>query len=97
MTRIRILAIIGLVAFSLGCGGRFSTEELQTQVKQSMEEEYAKDPQTKHIKVKSLLLTHKGGNEYTGVAQLEGGGEKANLTVNVTYDGNSFMWKAVDE
>ena len=54
----------------MACEQRMSTGELTEQVKQSMIETFAEKDDVADIKLVDLKLVHKGGNEYTGVADV---------------------------
>jgi hypothetical protein len=48
------------------------------------------------IKIKSLILTKKSGNEYNGVLETSEPNGEFKYTVEVIYDGNNMTWKIVE-
>jgi hypothetical protein len=50
---------------------------------------------TNNIKINSLILTKKSGNDYNGVLTTSEPNGKFSYTVDVTYDGDNFTWKIV--
>ncbi|MCC7300654.1 MAG: hypothetical protein IT583_06210 [Verrucomicrobia bacterium] len=92
----RSVYIVLSLAFGLltGCGA--STETLAKEVRASVEETFAKNPDLKDAQIKTFMLVHKGGKQYAGVLEGEINGEPLNLSIDVTYDGKAFMWKIVE-
>ena len=90
---IKINLLVFIVCLSLfnGCSGRLSTEDLAEQVQINMEETYEKNGLD--INITSFLLTHKGENEYVGVMTTSEEYGEFTYTVEVTYDGEAFMWE----
>jgi hypothetical protein len=71
---------------------KLSTKELSEEVKKSMIETWQKEGVT-GIQIESFMLTHKGGNEYSGLLETNEEGESFKYNVNVTYDGENMQWK----
>lgn len=97
ITKNSALVVVLLLGVGLltGCGA--STEMLTKQVQASIEETWAKDPDLKNVKIKSFMLVHKGGNQYSGVLETAAtAGEALSLNLDVTYDGKAFVWKILD-
>jgi hypothetical protein len=88
------VALSLVVGFLTGCG--VSTETLTKEVRASIEETWAKNPDLKDARIKSFVLVHKGGTQYTGVLEADVEGEALNLSINVTYDGKTFMWQPAE-
>jgi hypothetical protein len=80
---VSILLALSLAACSL------STEDLVTEVKKSMEEKF----KGKGITIKSLMLTKKGGNIYSGLLETKEPNGEFTYTVEVIYDGNNMQWE----
>jgi hypothetical protein len=79
-----------LVLFALtmaGCG--VSTKDLAKQVKEDIESNWAE----MGITVDELTLVKRSNTEYRGVLKISANGESEAVTVNVTVDGDSFMWE----
>ena len=89
----KIFGIVVFLAFCslmvVGCG--LSTEQLTKEVKASIAETYKE--KGLNIKIEDLTLIKKNKTEYKGILKTSGQGGKQTLTVNVTVDGNSFMWE----
>jgi hypothetical protein len=86
---------VALIVVALVIAGslRLGTGDLQQEVQANIAETFAKDPDTAGVKVRSLQLVHRSGNQYNGLLEVSSGGQSAQLSVDVTYDGNSFMWR----
>ena len=74
-----------------GCGA--STDDLAKEVLASMEETFAQDAATRHVKIKDFTLIHEDGKKYKGLLNTMEHGEKFTYSVEVTYDGSNFMWE----
>jgi hypothetical protein len=74
------------------CG--LSTDELAKEVKKSMIE--SEQFKNNSIKINSLILTKKSGNEYNGVLETSEPNGNFTYTVEVIYDGNNMTWKIVE-
>ncbi len=74
------------------CG--LSTDDLAKEVKKSMIE--SEQFKNNSIKIKSLILTKKSGNEYNGVLETSEPNGNFTYTVEVIYDGNNMTWKIVE-
>lgn len=71
--------------------GRLTTSELARKVQQSIIETYSE--KGRYISVADdLILLHTEGNEYMGAMVIWEDGEKEELIVYVSYDGNRFEW-----
>lgn len=82
-----------MLLFVTSCS--LSTNELAEEVKTSMQETWKKEGVT-GIKIESFLLTHKGGNEYSGILETNEEGEKFKYTVEVIYDGENMQWEIIE-
>ncbi len=80
-----LFAVISLVSCKL------STEDLTKEVKKSMTE--SKQFKENSIKINSLILTKKSGNEYDGVLQTTEPNGEFTYKVAVVYDGNNMTWE----
>lgn len=90
-----------LICFSLllfSCDGYVSKEKLAEKVKSDINSELSKRASSYGVSfsIKSFDLIHKGGKEYSGILKTDEGGEEYTYEVNVTVDGDSYMWKIVD-
>lgn len=84
--------IINVAAPSMGWV-RVQTSDLQNEVLASVQETFAQDSELSTVKVKSLTLIHAQGNRYNGILYTEYDGTDTNLNIDVTYDGENFMWQ----
>jgi hypothetical protein len=87
---------VGLVALLLASslmltGCRRSTEDLAKEVKASIEETWGE--QDLDINIQEFTLVKKSDTEYKGILKVSANGETESLVVNVTVDGDSFMWE----
>ena len=88
MNRMKSLCTVALIALAAtGCS--ISTEDLTRNVRKNMEEKYT----PKGIQIRSLLLTKKGGNEYTGVLETQEPNGQFTYNVEVVCDGKNFTWQ----
>lgn len=65
-----------------------SIDDLTEQVKENMTEKF----KSSGVSISSLILTKKGGNEYSGVLETREPGGQFTYNVDVVYDGKSFTW-----
>ena len=72
-----------------------STDELAKKVESNMKETWASEGIT-GIEIKSFILTHKSGNEYSGLLETIEDDESFKYSVDVIYDGNYFQWEIVE-
>jgi hypothetical protein len=70
-----------------------STNDLAKEVEKSMKE--SEQFKTKSIAIKSLILTKKLGNEYSGVLETSEPNGAFTYSVEVIYDGNNMTWKII--
>jgi hypothetical protein len=84
---VMLFAVLTLFACSL------STEELADNVKENMKEQFT----PKGITVKSLMLSKKAGNEYTGILETIEPNGAFTYAVEVIYDGNTFTWQVKND
>jgi hypothetical protein len=75
-----------------GCGSA-SSEDLAKEVRAEIIKKFASDPETAGIKVGELALVHRGGNDYRGILEVTAEGESEQLSVEVTYDGETILWQ----
>jgi hypothetical protein len=87
-----ILAILLILTLFTAC--RLSTNQLSDQVQMSMVETWQQEKIT-GIEIKSLILTHKSGNEYSGLLETLEDGETFKYSVEVVYDGQNFQWEII--
>lgn len=89
------MILTAVLAVLLG-GCALSTAELSEEVQASMRETFKQNGNI-GITIKSLVLTNKGGNEYTGVLVTnEPIVGEVSYSVDVVYDGENMTWKIVD-
>ena len=86
-------AIILVSLFCISCSRGPSIEILQLKVESSIREEYAKNPETKDIRVIGVELISKGGNEYTGFVDIELNGKTVRKDLEVIVSGDKMIWK----
>jgi len=79
--------------FIISC--EYSTADLADEVKLSIIEEWDKVGIESNI-IEGFSLIHKSGNEYIGLLEVKEDGERYQLSVDVTYDGTTFMWEIQD-
>lgn len=79
------------LALLSSCNFNSETNHLQDEVLKDIKAKI--ENQGEDIRVKSFVLTHISGNEYTGVLETIENGEIFTYNVNVISDGNSFVWE----
>jgi len=85
-----LLAILLLFSFILvGCG--ISTEDLERDVRASMEETFRE--RGLNIVINSFSLIKRSSTEYRGLLEATELGRRVTYGVNVIVDGRSFMWE----
>jgi len=87
-----VAALLCIAAPFLGWQ-RLSDDALRDQVSTSIQSTWHKNPAQKNIRLKSLSLVHRGGNEYSGLVVADVSGRDEQHAVDVTYDGKTFRWK----
>jgi hypothetical protein len=70
--------------------------DLSKEVRSSIEETWEKEGIT-NIKIESLVVTNKAGNEYVGILETTVEGELHKDDVQVLYDGENLQWKILSE
>ncbi len=88
-----IIAMVLVGMLVAGCGGGVSTEALAKEVRTDIEKKWASEPALASAKITSFTLVHKGGKQYRGLLEATQDGESETLGVDVTYDGENFMWE----
>jgi hypothetical protein len=83
-----------LIAAVLITSCSLSTNDLAKEVEKNMKE--SEQFKSNSIKIKSLILTKKSGNEYNGVLETTEPNGEFTYTVEVIYDGNNMTWKIVE-
>lgn len=82
--------VVALMVCALaGCA--LSTEDLTAEVQKSMQEKF----KSSGVTIKSLVLSKKGGNVYSGVLTTNEPDEVV-YSVEVVYDGENMTWKIVE-
>ena len=66
----KLILLLVFISLVFSCEQRMSTEELTQEIKQNMIEHFAENDDVANVKLVDLKLVHKGGNEYTGVADV---------------------------
>lgn len=85
--------LIFIAGLSTACNSGASTEELASKVRADIEQKWASQPELTSARIKSFSLVHKGGQQYRGLLEADQDGESVTVAVDVTYDGNTFMWE----
>ena len=90
----KTLLLAFLVILISGCGP--SIEEVSEQTKLSMQEKLNSDEnlQKYDLKVRSVTAIHESGNKYKGMADVEGEGERHQVTKDIIADGKNIFWEA---
>jgi len=81
----------------ISCSG-ISKEELIAKVRSDMNKEFQKRASIAGISVNivSFDLLHKAGKEYSGILKTSEDEEEFTYQVDVTVDGDSYIWKIVE-
>jgi hypothetical protein len=88
-----IVAVLLCIAAPFLGWQRLSVDELRDRVSTSIQSTWHNNPATQNIRLKSLSLVHKNGNEYGGLVVADVSGNEEQHTVDVTYDGKTFIWE----
>jgi len=91
--KILVISLVAMATFGLSSCGT-STSDLAKQVQDLMIEKFQQEGITLKVK-EDLLLTHKSGNEYTGIITVIVDGEESQLSVDVICDGESFQYEII--
>jgi hypothetical protein len=87
-----LFAIILVLTLLTSC--RLSVDELTNEVEKSMRS--SEDFKVNSIKIKSLILTKKAGNEYSGVLDTSEPNGDFTYSVEVIYDGTNMTWRIIE-
>jgi hypothetical protein len=93
MKKNRLIVMACFVVMGLlvtGCG--LSKEDLTKEVKQSIEETWAEQG-VDGVEIIDLTLIKRGENDYRGILEVEADGETESFTINVSVDGDTFIWE----
>ena len=94
--RAALIAITAAVLLLAGCGGTPDRDELNTKVRDSMQETLTNDPNFSDIEmvVVKVHLDEPSGTEYNGVATIKTAeGTEREVPVEVTADGSDLQWR----
>ena len=85
------------ICFLASCSG-VSKEAFASKVKNDIDVEFSKRSTESGIKysIDSFDLVHKSGNEYSGILKTTEDGVEFTYQVDVTVDGDSYLWKIVE-
>ena len=81
----------------ISCNSEVSKERLTSKVRNDINVELQKRATTTGITltINSFDLLHKKDKEYSGILKTTEGGQEYTYQVDVTVDGDSYMWKIV--
>lgn len=88
----KIFFLISFISILASCS--LSTDELANEVIKSMKE--SEVFKNNSVKIKSLILTKKSGNEYDGVLETSEPNGAFTYQVEVIYDGENMTWKIIE-
>ena len=91
-SKLTFISLFVITFFFTSCG--ISTDELSDEVVKSMKA--TEQFQSNSINIKSLILTKKSGNEYTGILETSEPNGTFTYSVEVIYDGNNMTWKIIN-
>lgn len=82
----------------ISCDGGVSTDKLASEVKNDINVQLQKRASNAGISlaITSFDLIHKEGKEYSGILKTIEGGEEYTYQVEVTVDGDKYIWKIVE-
>jgi hypothetical protein len=94
----KILHSLIISVMLISCNGGVSKEKLASKVRSDINVELQKGASRAGINltINSFDLLHKGGKEYSGILKTTEGGDEFTYQVDVTVDGDSYMWKIVN-
>ena len=92
----RFLYVVLFTFFS--CNSIISKDQLTSNVRNSINTDLSKKASEKNMSfsIYSFVLVHISGNEYSAVLNTNEGGKDYTYEVNVTVDGDSYVWKIVN-
>jgi len=90
--KIILMLVMASVASVFLSACRKSTSELTKTVQESMVQKF-NEKGVGSIAIRSLILTEKGGNEYSGVLETSEPNGNFTYSVIVDYDGENLTWK----
>lgn len=94
----KFLYILITCSLLVSCNGGISKEKLAEKVKSDINDEFSKRASDNGISysITSFDLLHKEGKEYSGILKTIENGQEFTYQVDVTVDGDSYMWKIIE-
>ena len=94
----KLLYYLIIAILIISCNEGVSKEALASKVKNDMNVELQKRASESGISlsITSFILLHKSGKEYSGILRTTEGGQEYTYQVDVTVDGDAYMWKIVE-
>ena len=82
----------------ISCSSNISKDKLVSKVRTDINTELQKRGASYdvQIEINSFDLIHKGGKEYSGILKTIEDGDEYTYQVDVTVDGDAYMWKIID-
>lgn len=94
----KIILSLLIYVLLISCNSDISKDKLTSEVRSDINLELQKRASSAGISltINSFDLLHKGGKEYSGILKTEEGGQEYTYQVDVTVDGDSYMWKIIE-
>lgn len=94
----KIITTLIICIALISCNGSVSKDELVSKVRNDLNVELQKRASSNGINLSiiSFDLIHKEGKEYSGILKTTEGGVEYSYQVDVTTDGDSYIWKIVE-
>ncbi|MEO8240335.1 MAG: hypothetical protein ABI576_19680 [Flavobacterium sp.] len=93
-----ILYTLIICILLISCNNGVSKDQLTAKVRNDINVELQKRASNNGLSliINSFDLLHKGDKEYSGILKTTEGGQEYTYQVDVTVDGDSYMWKIVE-
>jgi len=94
----KILLNLLIPVILISCNAGISTDKLASKVKGEINAEFKKKASSAGVSytINSFDLLHKGGKEYSGILKTTEDGEEFTYNVDVTVDGDKYIWKIIE-
>ena len=93
IAQISVCVVIVASIIYLASSNRLTPEQLQMEVRKSIEQKFSESADTRSIQIKGFTLVHENGSKYNGLLTAQTGNTTKTIAVDVTYDGENMMWK----
>lgn len=93
--KIKAALAISLCMFCLEVA-HASNEELASEVKESIQQEWIKHSELRSITIQDLTLIQESDNKYRGLLEVSSSDGEEKVAISVTTDDDNFIWEIAE-